>query len=220
MPGIDVRSASIVVRNEEGVSYADDGSESSIKSGTEITDAIIAAWKKSELISIEDSHVKDDKLSLRDLKEKITQYMNEVKGNKDSTQMSYALSGIGRESGCFVQIIADSACTSPEELTAGLEEAIFNSIKVRLRSYRTVSRAISMCKAARSAGWAVIIGADEDYSETIDSFLSDFAVGVGASQIVLGTLDSSEGCSKMNRLLEIYQESDSISFVGRSFRSV
>lgn len=242
MLGVSMHSASVAsVSLEDEVVYNINGPESPSTSGSDITEALLAAWKSTELISIEDSHSKDDKISLRELKEvgsfhsilinvfkqelifphvqRILQVMNDVKGNKESTQFSYALSGIGRDTGCSMQLVADAACTTPEELTVWQEEAVFNSLKVRLMTYRTVSGAISICKAADSSGWSVIMAAEDSCSETPDTFLVDFAVGVGAKQLGVGAVSSSEGCSKLNRLLEIYEESESIPFVGRSFRS-
>ena len=119
-----------------------------------------------------------------------------------------------------MQLIADSACTAPDQIRKLKDEKVFNSIKVRLRTYRTVSSAHAMCKASRGAGWAVIIGADEDCPETQDDFIVDFAVGVGACQVAIGNLHCAEGANKMNRLMEIYRENEDLSFVGREFRSL
>lgn len=129
------------------------------------------------------------------------------------------MSGIGRDKGCAIQLVADFACSTVEQLNKWHEDDVFNTLKVRLRPYRTVSSALAICKAAKSSGWSLIIGADENCPDTLDTFLADFAVGVGASQLAPGSMDSGEGCSKINRLLEIFRENDSISFVGRSFRT-
>ena len=141
-----------------------------------------------------------------------------VREDAASTKFAYALSGIGRDGSCNMQLVADSACTSPDQIRKLADEAVFNTIKVRLRTYKTISKAIVMCKAAKTVGWTVVIGADEGCSETSDSFITDFAVGVGASQLATGSLYSAEGTSKLNRLLDISRESEEIPFVGREFR--
>lgn len=117
-----------------------------------------------------------------------------------------------------MQFIADSACTCPADLKSWVDESVFNTIKIRLRSYRTVSNAIAMCKAARASGWTVIVSADEGCAETMETFIVDLAVGVGAYQLMTGSIETGEGVSKMNRLLEIARENDAFPFVGRSFR--
>ena len=143
-----------------------------------------------------------------------------IRNTKDSNELQYAVSGVGGDRGCAIQLIADFSCSTVEQLIKWDEDDVFNSLKVRLRPYRTVSSAIAICKAAKSSGWSLIIGADENCPDTLDTFLADFAVGVGASQLAPGSMDSGEGCSKLNRLLEISRENDnSISFVGRSFRT-
>jgi len=141
-----------------------------------------------------------------------------VRENGSSTAFQYSIGGIGKDEACTLQLVADSCCTSIKELTHLQEEAIFNTLKIRLRSYKTVSNAVSICKAAQASGWSVIIAADEGH-ETLDTFLADFAVGVGATQFVPGSLCGGEGIGKLNRLLEIYRDNETMPFVGRSFRA-
>ena len=138
--------------------------------------------------------------------------------NSSSKAFSYALGGIGRDQTCHIQLIADESCTSVQELKKWREEEVFNTIKIRLRSYRTVSNAISISKLAKESEWAIIVGADEMFSETLDSFVSDFAVGIGATQFMPGSLECGEGLTKINRLIEIYRENETIQFAGRNFR--
>jgi enolase len=92
---------------------------------------------------------------------------------------------------------------------------VFNTVKVRLRNYRTVSSAIAMCKAACAAGWTVILSADEGCVETTETFLADFAVGIGVTQLMIGSIETGEGVAKINRLLEIARENETLPFVGR-----
>lgn len=101
-----------------------------------------------------------------------------------------------------------------------------------------MTKAIELCRAARVAGWSVIVGSNESGLEGVDSFLTDFsglvfvklkkgkayvvinvnAVGVGAGQLNCGGLLSGEFIGKYNRLMEILREDPSIPFVSRHFR--
>ena len=82
----------------------------------------------------------------------------------------------------------------------------------------SLTNAIELCKTARELGWAVIIACAEDGPETCDTFISDFAVGIGAAQFMGGGLHSSETSAKYNRLLEISREHQGIAFIGSKFR--
>ena len=90
-PGIDMHSSNIIVHasenssnDEEGGSAAANGPDETVysleengqapKSGADINESILAAWKACEIISIEDSHFKNDKQSLRNLKEVAINY--------------------------------------------------------------------------------------------------------------------------------------------------
>ena len=75
-----------------------------------------------------------------------------------------------------------------------------------------------MCKLIHSYGWSIIVGADEDSPECSETFISDFAVAVGASQLSCGGYGIGEHSCKYNRLIEINREDDTISFVGKKFR--
>jgi len=144
--------------------------------------------------------------------------LKEISESGDPSAFQYAFSGIGRDEYCQVQLVADLACTTPADLKSWNEESIFNTIKIRLRSYKTVSNAMTMARAARAIGWTVVVSADEGCAETLDTFLVDFAVGVGAHQLMPGSIECGEGVSKINRLLEIARENETIPFVGRFFR--
>jgi enolase len=90
--------------------------------------------------------------------------------------------------------------------------------QVRFDKMGSLSAAIELCKTGREMGWAVIIGCGEEGPETTDTFIADFAVGIGAAQFMGGGLHSSETAGKYNRLLEISRENEGIKFIGSKFR--
>jgi enolase len=149
--------------------------------------------------------------------QKTADTLNSVKSSGGS-KFEYALSGVGEDARCNLQVVADAALASAEELKAMSKEAVFNSVKVRPLRYRTVSEAIALCAAVRQLGWALIIGSEESAAETTDSFISDLAVAVGAGQFSCGGLGSGVFTAKLDRLLQISETDDSVLFVGRKFR--
>ena len=77
---------------------------------------------------------------------------------------------------------------------------------------------MAMVKAAREIGWSTIVACCEDAPETMDTFIVDFAVGMGVGQFMGGSLAAAEGTEKYNRLLEISRTDNSLQFAGSSFR--
>ena len=118
----------------------------------------------------------------------------------------------------MLQIVADSALGNPNNLKALSTEAVFDAIKIRPLSYRTVTEAINLCAAARQLGWAIIVGSEEDLSETTDTFVCDLAVAIGAGQFYCGGFGSGYFTAKIDRLLHITATDSSIQFVGSRFR--
>ena len=132
--------------------------------------------------------------------------------------LSYLLSGVGGQENCALQIVADEICKTSAELKALAREAVYNTLMITLPKAGCVTAAVSLCKEARHVGWAVSVATDKHYPETMDTFLTDFAVGVGAGQLLAGGLLSGENFSKYNRLLEINRADPNIAYVGRYFR--
>ena len=79
-------------------------------------------------------------------------------------------------------------------------------------------KAIELCKTAHEIGWSVIISSSKYTPETIESFLSDFAVGIGSSQLIIGGIHSMEYSLKFNRIFDILNENESLHYAGNDFR--
>jgi enolase len=132
--------------------------------------------------------------------------------------MDYAMKGVGTEEGCALQIIADHSCTSSEDISRLDGEKIFNAVKISLVKFGSITEAFHVCKAANQFNWKIVVGTEDKNPETMETFLSDFAVAVGACQFNIGGIGSGEHSCKLNRLLEISREDFGINFVGRKFR--
>lgn len=89
-----------------------------------------------------------------------------------------------------------------------IQEAIANkscnSVVVKPNQTGTVSESIEVVKIAQDANWNVVVS--HRSGETNDTFIADFAVGVGADYCKFGSLNRGERVEKYNRLLQIYHE--------------
>ncbi|MFH0714801.1 MAG: phosphopyruvate hydratase [Candidatus Diapherotrites archaeon] len=79
-----------------------------------------------------------------------------------------------------------------------------NAVIIKPNQVGTVSEAIAAVSAARSAGMKVIASHRSGDSE--DTFMADFAVGIGADFVKFGAPCRSERTAKYNRLLAIEAE--------------
>jgi enolase len=193
-------------------------------SGSEVVDLLLSLWHDSEIISMEDPLAANDTESLKLLLSKLREAVREAKQSSDN-KLTYCVgSGVGGDSQVNLQIVADAdylLSQSDEEDVELARENPFNAVKIKLSSIHTVSAALSVCKKAKKRNWAVIISSNDDslVPESTETFICDFAVGVGAGQLLGGGLQSGEFYCKYNRILEIIAESPYIPFVGSKFRT-
>jgi len=150
--------------------------------GVKDSDAMIALWKtwveKYPIISIEDG-----------LDE------NDWSGFKKMTA----------EMGSRIQIVGDDLfVTNPEFVARGIREQAANAVLIKLNQIGTVSETIETIQKCKRAGWNYVIS--HRSGETEDTFMADFAVAMGGSQIKTGSACRSERIAKYNRLLIIEHE--------------
>lgn len=109
------------------------------------------------------------------------------------------------ELGSIVTIVGDDLLvTSPDRTAKAISEKACNSILIKPNQIGTVSEAIQVIRVARAAGWKVVVS--HRSGETNDTFISDFAVGVGADYVKFGAPARGERVAKYNRLLAIESE--------------
>jgi len=107
--------------------------------------------------------------------------------------------------GARMQIVGDDLLvTNPIYIRRAIKERACTAALIKLNQIGTVSETIDAINLCRQAGWGFIIS--HRSGETEDSFIADFAVGMGGGQIKTGSLCRSERIAKYNRLLEIEQE--------------
>ena len=76
-----------------------------------------------------------------------------------------------------------------------------NALLLKINQIGTVTESMQAARLAQQAGWNVVVSHRSGEGE--DSFIADFAVGIGAGQIKTGAPARAERTCKYNRLLEI-----------------
>lgn len=109
------------------------------------------------------------------------------------------------ELGVNTSIVGDDLLvTNPERVQSAISQKACNTVLIKPNQIGTVSETINVVKQARSAGWKVFVS--HRGGETNDSFIADFAVGVGADYVKFGAPAGGERVAKYNRLLAIEVE--------------
>ncbi len=98
----------------------------------------------------------------------------------------------------------DLLVTNPERMRMAKKENLCNGTVIKINQIGTVTEAIEAAKLAQSYGWKIMVS--HRSGETLDDFIADFAVGVGADFIKSGAPFPKERMAKYNRLLEIEKE--------------
>jgi len=110
-----------------------------------------------------------------------------------------------RELGGRAQLVGDDLfVTDPKRLRRGIDEAVANSILIKLNQIGTVSETLNTIEVARAANYAAAIS--HRSGETEDTTIADLAVATGVGQIKTGSLSRGERLAKYNRLLRIAEE--------------
>lgn len=109
------------------------------------------------------------------------------------------------EMGNLVLLVGDDLLvTNPKRVQKAIEEKAANAAVIKPNQIGTVSETLRVIKMCRDAGWKIV--ASHRSGETIDTFLADLAVGVGADYLKSGAPARGERIAKYNRLLAIEYE--------------
>ena len=104
-----------------------------------------------------------------------------------------------------VLIIGDDlTVTNSQRIKLARKRRACNAIILKPNQIGTVSETITAAKLAKSYGWKIIVS--HRSGETMDKFIADLAVGIGADFIKSGAPSRPERMAKYNRLLEIEKE--------------
>ena len=106
---------------------------------------------------------------------------------------------------CKLLIIGDDlTSTNPERIKLAKEKEACDAIIVKPNQIGTVTETIEAAKLAKSYGWKLVVS--HRSGETIDDFIADLAVGLGADFIKSGAPVPKERMVKYKRLLKIEKE--------------
>jgi enolase len=95
----------------------------------------------------------------------------------------------------------DLLATNPKRVQRAISEGACNGILVKPNQIGTVSETLDVIRMARTANWKVIVS--HRSGETNDTFIAEFAVGVGSDYVKFGAPARGERVVKYNRLSSI-----------------
>lgn len=98
----------------------------------------------------------------------------------------------------------DIFCSSAARLKEGIEKKVANAVIVKPNQIGTVTQTVEFVQLARENNYQLV--ASHRSGETEDTFISDFAVGIGAQYAKFGAPSRGERVAKYNRLLRIEEE--------------
>jgi enolase len=108
-----------------------------------------------------------------------------------------------------VLIIGDDlTVTNPARIIDAVAHKEINAVLIKPNQIGTVREALLAVQETYTAGWKTV--ASHRSGETDDTFISDFAYGIGAHGIKAGGLGQRERLEKYERLLAIEQEAEAV----------
>lgn len=121
----------------------------------------------------------------------------------DEDQEGWA--AITAEIGGKVVIVGDDfLTTNKQKLIQAVTNRACTSILVKPNQIGSLTETVEVIKIARDAGWTIFVS--NRSGETTDTFIADFAVGIGADYCKFGAPCRGERVIKYNRLLRIESE--------------
>ena len=104
-----------------------------------------------------------------------------------------------------IQIVGDDLfTTNKKRLQKGIEMQAGNAILIKANQIGTITETLETIKLAKENNFKTIIS--HRSGETLDTFISDFAVGLSLGQIKTGSITRGERIAKYNRLLKVEEQ--------------
>lgn len=111
--------------------------------------------------------------------------------------------------GTKVIIVGDDlTVTNPARVASAIRHKEINAVLIKPNQIGTVGETILAVQKTHAAGWKTI--ASHRSGETDDTFIADFAYGIGAYGIKAGGLGQKERLEKYDRLLAIEHETETV----------
>ena len=109
---------------------------------------------------------------------------------------------LNKKLGKKIQIVGDDIfVTNSKIIKKGIKEKAANAVLIKVNKRGGVRERVEAVKIAQNAGWGTVIS--HRSGETEDTFIADFAVGLGAGQIKTGSLSRTDRVAKYNQLMRI-----------------
>jgi enolase len=183
--------------------------------------AIALDFASSELFSEGKYHLASDGLSLSS--EQLTDYIAAWTNKYPIISIEDGMSEhdwdgwklLTNKLGKSVQLVGDDVfVTNSNILKEGIEQAVANSILIKINQIGTLTETFSAIEIAKRAGYTSVIS--HRSGETEDTTIADIAVATNALQIKTGSLSRSDRLAKYNQLLRIEEDlGDSANYAGR-----
>lgn len=114
----------------------------------------------------------------------------------------------------FRVVTDDLTVTNPERIKKALDKNSANTLLVKINQIGTVTEAIDAINIVRKNNWDIIVS--HRSGDTEDSFIADFAAGVGALGLKSGAPCRSERTAKYNQLLRL--EESGLPYAGKTLK--
>lgn len=139
---------------------------------------------------------------LRDLNSQYHLRLLEDALNEDDWR---AWSSLTAELGSQLSIVGDDlVATNKERVAKAINEKCCTAAIIKPNQIGTLTETLDVVKQVRSAGWKLVVS--HRSGETMDTFIADFAVAVGADYAKMGAPCRGERVVKYNRFLSIETE--------------
>lgn len=119
----------------------------------------------------------------------------------EATQRSSDATGYGTDRHEKLVITDDLTTTNPERLKTAVEKKAGNAILIKPNQIGTLTETLGVVNFAYQNKWQTV--ASHRSGETMDDFIADLAVGIGAWGIKAGAPAAPERMAKYERLMEI-----------------
>ncbi len=115
----------------------------------------------------------------------------------------------------FMVVGDDLTVTNMTRIKKAIEVDACDVLLVKINQIGTVTEAIDATNMARKDNWNIIVS--HRSGDTHDSFIADFAVGLGSMGLKAGAPCRAERTEKYNQLLRLEEETKS-AYVGKTFK--
>jgi len=119
-----------------------------------------------------------------------------------------------------VQLVGDDlSVTNVKRLSRGIENAVANSILVKVNQIGSLTETIDAVSMAKNAAYTSVMS--HRSGETEDTTIADLAVALNCGQIKTGSASRSDRIAKYNQLLRIEEMlGDNAVYLGRNFKFI